>query len=1004
MKEFLIRLLWVCLLSFFPLGMAAQDRGPIQLKGRVTDARGEVLPGANVLAYDAQQHLYGTTTDVKGVFRLDVPADVHLFSVQMLGFEQERVKVVAGKRFYDVTLRDSSQAIDNVVVTGYLNKRKESYTGSTHVIRREEIESMVHTNVLNIIQMQTPGFEIFDDVVNGSDPNKVPDMVLRGRSSFIEGDNTNVPLFILDGTEVDIAYVFDMPSEDIESISVLKDAAATSFYGSKAANGVVVITTRPTQAGKLHVNYSGDFQVTVPDLSDYDLLNAAQKLEYERLAGVYGDFKGDSQDDVMLQKLYYERLDRVNDGVNTDWKRMALRTGFNHIHHLMLSGGSQDFRYHVSGSYNGTKGVMDESEKNVASLRIHLTYGNLDKLFFQNITSLSHHASDDVPYGSFADYVSLNPYDRAYNTDGSLNNNLSFDKANPLYEKNLNSFIEKRTGSFMNTFRLRWNIVKDLRMEASLSYRQSKNEGETFYSPLSKRFFRQDPMKKGSFDLSNGTTQSISGNAFIVWNKGWGERHRNLLSLSGGFNIESARSETHTFSAVGVLSDKLEHPSMATAYAESRPGGGEDYSRLLGFYVNANYIWSNRYFVDFSFRYEGSSKFGTDNKYAPFGAIGLGWNIHQERFLKDSFVSLLKLRASMGYVGNAGFNPYQAQLSFQYGSHLIYNGSIGAVPVAMVNPHLKWERSLKRNIGLDFGFWKERFSGSVDVYYDTTNDLVMSIAKPGHIGFSNAKENLGRIRNSGVEVSLRGNVLQRRETNLNLFMTMSHNRNRIIEISDYLKNKNKENESNSSSQLPAAFYEEGESMTALKVMLSAGINPANGREVFIRRNGEYTYEYDYREKQVVGDTSPKVQGGFGFSFSWRSFDFTMHFSYRLGATLYNQTLATKVEGANPAANADRRVFFDRWKAPGDFARYKDIASREMTPPTSRFVATEYALEGSSMKISYTLPDALSKSLHLRRIRVSASMGDWFNLSSIRRERGLTYPFARTFQASLNITL
>ena len=185
---------------------------------------------------------------------------------------------------------------------------------------------------------------------------------------------------------------------------------------------------------------------------------------------------------------------------------------------------------------------------------------------------------------------------------------------------------------------------------------------------------------------------------------------------------------------------------------------------------------------------------------------------------------------------------------------------------------------------------------------------------------------------------------------------------------------------------------------------SAGINPANGKEVFIDRFGNPTYTYDYRDKYVVGDTTPKVQGSFGLSFSWRSFDVSMTFAYRLGATLYNQTLATKVEGASPSQNADRRVFYDRWKAPGDMARYKNIANRETTPPTDRFVATEYALEGSSIKISYSLPDSFCRRLHLRRIRLSLSTGDLFNVSTIRRERGLNYPFARTFQASLTINL
>lgn len=976
-----------------------------KLCGKVLNESNQPVAGANIVIYDQSGVPHGTIADTQGCFSLDCPKGATEFQVRMLGYQPFHQKIDPKQIHYEISLKTAVESLSDVVVTGYIDKKKESYTGASHTVIRQEIEEMVHTNVLNIIQLRAPGFELFDDIANGSDPNHLPDMVLRGRSSFIEGDKTNVPLFILDGTEVDIGYVFDMPAEDIESITVLKDAAATSFYGSKAANGVVVITTRPTQFGRLQVNYTGNFQVSIPDLSDYRLLNAREKLEYERLAGLYGDFSGSSSSDVNKQKTYYERLERVNAGINTNWMRQALRTGLNHIHSLNLSGGSRDFRYNVSGNYNATNGVMDKSDKTTASLRINLTYGNMEKLFFQNIMSVSHSTSNDVPYGSFSDYVRLNPYDTPYLEDGSLNNDLAFNAANPLYEKNLSSYIRNVSGYFIDTFRIRWNIRSSLRMEASISYNRSTVEGETFYSPLSKRFYDQDPSKRGSFNVSNGTSNTLSGNAFIVWNLPCGTANNGLLSMTAGINIESSQSESHSFEALGVLSDKLEHPSMAIGYSDSgHPGGSEELSRMLGGFFSANFSWKNRYFIDVSFRYEGSSKFGTDNKFAPFGAIGIGWNLHRERFFESSVFSLFKVRASIGMVGNAGFNAYQAQLSYRYEADLLYNGSIGAVPVSMVNPRLKWERSLKRNIGLDIGLWKDRINGSIDVYYDTTNNLVMAIAKPNHIGFPNAMENLGKIRNSGIEISMRGNVFRKNSSSLNIYANMSHNKNRIVAISDYLKNKNKENEANATSSLPAAFYEEGESMTALKVMRSAGINPANGKEVFITRDGQLTYEYDYRDKQVVGDTTPKLQGAVGFSFDVHAFNLSVSLGYRLGATIYNQTLATKVEGADPTANADRRVFHDRWKAPGDRARYKNIANREATPPTDRFIATEYALEGSSMKLSYSFPKHFCQKIGLRQIRIAASVGDLFNLSTVKRERGLDYPFARVFQMSLTVNL
>ena len=274
-------------------------------------------------------------------------------------------------------------------------------------------------------------------------------------------------------------------------------------------------------------------QVSVPDLSDYRLLNAADKLEYERRASIYGNFTGSSSTDIAWQKVYYEKLDRVNAGVNTDWKRLALRTGLTHLHNVMLSGGSRDFRYNVSGNINSTLGIMDESGRTSSSLRINITYGSLSKLFIQNIASFSAARSKDVPYGKFSDYVRLNPYDMPYNADGSLNTELSFNTANPLYEKQLSSYIHSSSDSFIDTFKLRWNIVEGFRAEATLSYTLTKSGGETYYSPKSQKFnTTADPKKKGSFNVNDGTSNALSGNAFLVWNKSWGETLTRTSSFS----------------------------------------------------------------------------------------------------------------------------------------------------------------------------------------------------------------------------------------------------------------------------------------------------------------------------------------------------------------------------------------------------------------------------------------------------------------------------------------
>lgn len=470
-----------------------------------------------------------------------------------------------------------------------------------------------------------------------------------------------------------------------------------------------------------------------------------------------------------------------------------------------------------------------------------------------------------------------------------------------------------------------------------------------------------------------------------------------------GGNIQVTGSDTHGFQAVGVLSDKISHESFAAAYAEAaHPLGGQGESRMLGMYLNAGYVFDDRYFAEASFRYEGSSKFGTNNKFAPFSSLSAGWNVHREKFMHRMPFDLLKLRASAGYVGNAGFSPYQARLAYRYHTNYIYNDYIGAMPLGIVNPELKWERTFKLNAGFDFALFGDRLNGSFDSYVNTTHDLVVTMAKPPHLGFKEAKENLGKIRNTGIELSLRGQIYSDKNGGMSAYISMAHNSNRILQISNYLKNKNKQAEENSKSRLPVTSYAEGESMTTLKVFRSAGINPANGKEVFIRPNGEYTYQYDYRDKQVVGDTTPRLSGSLGLAWTWKLFSLSAGFIYRLGATLYNQTLATKVEGANPMENADARVFHERWKQAGDRVKYKHIGMQEYTPPTSRFVQREYALEGNSLMLSYTCPALFTRNMHVQRIQASLSVGNFLHWSTIRREKGLDYPFNRIYQLALTV--
>lgn len=976
------------------------------LQGYVSTEYGKPLPGAFIVMQQKDAIITQSVADTQGKFSLSIshfPTNA-LLVVRMLGYKEAKIKINKNKHHYTIILQEASEQLRDVVITGFLNKNKEGYSGSSYVIDKSLLRNQVNTNLLDLILRNTPGFELNGDIMNGSNPNKLPEMFLRGRSSFVEGDNTNIPLFILDGVEVDMGVIFNLRPSSVERVSVLKDAAATLFYGSKAANGVVVITSIPNRQGKLQADYTGQFQLSRANLSDYRLLNASEKLEYERLVGLYGDFKGKDKNDIAKQKSYYHKLSQVRAGINTNWLSIPLRMGLTQHHNLLLSGGNEQFRYSLTGGLSNTQGVMKQSNRHSTSLRVNLSYGDWSKLFLQYTGRIESISSDDVPYGKFSDYAILNPYDAPFDTQGNLVKELSFGKANPIYEQQLNSYI-KHSGIFIsNSLRFRKVLTPNWRIEGSLSYTSDNDNDETFYSPLSKRFSHLVKNKRGSFDILHNKRTDLSSNVFVVWNQLFGANNTHRIGTVLGVNLQAIEGTSDGYTAIGVLSDKADHVTQAIGFSEgSTPSGGRERSRLLGGYINAAYSYDNRYFIDFSYRREGSSKFGASNKYAPFGTIGVAWNLHNESFIPQRIFSLLKIRLSTGVVGKISFHSYQAQLSYRYSSNLIYNNDIGALPIAMVNTHLKWERTIKRNIGLDFGLFSDRLSGSLDIYNNITHDLVMTVAKPPHIGFKEARENLGQINNRGMELSLRGQLIKQRSFILNCYLTYAHNTNRIIKISEYLRNYNERN-AKEGGRLPVAIYAEGESLTALKVMQSAGINPANGKEIFIKRDGTQTYSYDYRDRIVVGDTSPWAQGTWGFVADWKGIALSVSFNYRLGATLYNQTLATKVEGADPTNNVDHRAFFYRWKAPGDIVRYRNIAWNSYVVPSSRFIAKEYALEGSSLMLSYNIPQHICKQWKVTDIRISASTAQFFHLSTIKRERGLDYPFARIYELGLNIKL
>ncbi len=984
-----------------------------RLTGTVVDKKTrETLYGVNVAVWQNGKLVTGVATGLEGEFAISAPEGSFELHVSYIGF---KTIVIASSNLtkdtgIEIVMSEDDNTLEQTVVTGFFAKNKSTFTGAVTQIKGEDLKMVSGVNVINAIAALTPGMQLVENTSQGSNPNHVPELVMRGMSSFSnEGQQVNQPTIILDGTEITMQELYDLDMNEIDQINVLKDASATALYGSKAANGVIVITRKPITESTLRIAYNFTGNVQIPKLDDYNVLNAAEKLEYERLAGLY-DANGaiDAATGLPLQysldALYNERYKAIAAGQNSDWLSQPARNSFSQDHSLRVYGGAADLRYELTGRFADTRGVMKDDYRKRYSLGFKLDYFINNKIQISNRSTYQEVESQDSPYGSFSQYVLMNPYERMYNADGSANTDLAWDADNPLYEAQLGSFDRDGTRTFSNSTDLRWDINKMFRISGHFNISSSAGWSDVFLSPNSRSFKNEtDLSKRGSYDKSNSRELSYSGNIVVAFNKFF--RDESLVSVNTGWEINHSKSSTEYWRAIGFYNDNLSFIGNAASYPESStPYGSQSESADVGLFVTGTYSYRNRYFVDGTWRMTGSSQFGANNRFGHFWSAGAGWNILNERFM-DAWrnkVDLMKLRGSMGYTGKVSFSPFQAMTMYQYKSDYEYKNGIGAIPLTIGNIDLTWERTMNYNVGVDLSLFGRRLNVVFDAYIRNTTDLLLSKSKAPSTGVTTAKSNLGEMQNKGIEFQVDGYVFRNSDFSWKLGTTGYMNRNKITKINQALEEINKQNQQVQSLQ-PLAQYAEGESVTALKLVRSAGIDPATGKEVYIKLNGERTFEYDPEDKVYIGDKEPKYTGTFSTSASYKGFSVYALFSFRLGAWIYNTTRASKVEGADPKKNADQRVFDDRWKQPGDVAMYKDIADTSTPKQTDRFAEEENTLTFGTLNLNYEFDRDLCKKLHLRTLRAGVNFTDIFRLSTVKIERGTDYLYSKGFEIFVNAT-
>ncbi len=994
-----------------PIASKADDNRSVEIKGKVIDSSGLPLPG---VAIQAKGTTLGTTTDLDGNYQLTLPKGVKSATLAFSYLGMETYEVVAdGKRPLNVKLMEKAESLDNVIVTGYFNKNRESFTGAATQVKREELRKFGNMNILQALSLTDPSLKLKENNQMGSDPNSLPDFVVRGESSFL--GESNAPTFIVDGFEVSLQYVYDMDLDRIESLTILKDASATILYGSRAANGVIVIETRRPTAGKVDVSYSNRTSLSIADLTDYDLMNAQEKLEFEEKAGLYTSKNGFAADQLYLNELKEKFKSNIARGVDTDWLAQPVRNAVSHSHSLYVTGGDA-LTYGLGINYSKNNGVMKKSYREVFGLSFDLIYRIKNKMTIRNSFSYSQSNNQNSPYGTFSDYANANPYNPIRDMDGNFVKNYTDHTKNGagtasqyqnwVYNASLPYKDEGSDLTVTNNLNVDWYITKRLRFNASLVLNKGITSTDMFISPEHAQFKSLesdqtglDDLTKGQYRKGHGNSFSYNLNATLNYNMNW-SKHVFFWGL--GMNLNSNESNSDGYTATGFLDERFSGLSFARKFMETKPNATEATNRMVGYFLNLNYSYDNRYFMDFSTRFDGSSKYGKDERFAPMWSVGAGWNIANEHFLDNwEWLNRLTLRASVGLTGNQSFDSYVARTTLQYDLQRVYYDGLGATFMSYGNENLKWQRSMQRNIGLDVELFNRRLTLGFNYYHNVTDGLLLPVSVAPSLGFTSYTENFGEQSNKGYDVNINAVVLRTKDFDWAVSFSGMHNVNRIEKISDALRTLNERNNDDEQTE-PMAMYEEGESVNVIKAVQSLGINPATGREQFLTKDGKITETWNWKDKVVCGTTDADLEGTIGTNVMWKNFSLNVTMRYSLGSQLYNSTLAQRVEGADPKLNADRRVLTERWQKPGDHTFYKDIADRSVSNVTSRFVQDNDYLECSNIALSYRIPREYLKTLGLSNVRIALNTNNLFHISTIKRERGTSYPFARQYTLSLNL--
>lgn len=931
-----------------------------------------------------------------------------------------------------------------VVSTGMFDRRKETFTGVTKTYSGKEIRAASRQNVLEALNLLDPSLKIIRNNSLGSDPNQLPKVEMRGSRSLpppvpqkysqqlkLQYENDpNRPLFILDGFETDLNTIVNLDINRVANITLLKDAASTALYGSRSANGVIVVETiRPT-AGKLQVNYNVSAMLSIPDLSGYNMMNAKELLKFQELTSEGADAPGPFAMDgaganILLPQLKHSfRQNAVMNGVNSNWMKVPLQYAGALNHMLSVTGGDGFFNYTLGLSKNSNVGVMRGSENKTNSGYAYLSYRK-GKINISNNLTITGRKMQGSPYGSFSEYVKVPPYYRVNNTgryleeqhaeyyySSGFRSSYDFRFANPLYNANLPHKNTVEETVITNNLMINWNVLPFLRVTGGLQYSKSNGHSDYFISPLNTMFDNTDALQRGSYDQNSSETQDYNGYLTLTFNKVYAGKHILNMNLRG--DLKNTNSDAQSISAVGFATTAEPLIYLANSYKlDSRPEGSASKKNSMALIGSVNYSYDMRYNLDLSYNLSGSSNFGSDNPYQSFYAVGLGWNIGREAFLRDiKWINYLNLSANFGLTGNLNAGNFSSRSTYILNNAPSWFGeSVQLMGVG--TPNLNWTKTYNTSYSLSGKFFQNKLSLAFNGYRNLTDPLIIKMPVPLSVGIpEGVPKNIGKLTTTGLEVMADMRLLNTRNWTLTLGINTP-----LFYKSRYSGLGNSLEKFNDSARKAgyAQRYFDGASPDDVWAVRSLGIGQARGLEVFLDRNGFYTYLFDKNNEVVIGSGRPLSQGNVNMRVRFRRFTLSIYTRYVIEEMKFNTALYNKVENISVPQmefNQDKRALYTRWQKIGDNASFLGIKNKTLGM-SSRFLQKENALYVEGINFNFDLLDEYSeglknrirKKLGLQALSFALTTANifQFQLSNIKLERGIDYPFQRSVTFTLNMT-